>query len=203
MRFIVRTITGALFLMVAGITSLHAQVQGASGGGIEPYRPSDDALPKQTLEGAHRFLAEVADKGGLGVEIPLRNGQYNLVEESRDKYDCVVDRKTGAQVCSPVAGVKEYYERILAPFRTENAVFAEVCLTQFNFTPNYFGTGDVPKDTMVDWRKVTRADSRGNVVSLSGVPIKFHLSSPELAARFAYTATFIQNACDPKKRTGF
>ncbi|MDC7684831.1 hypothetical protein PQU92_16220 [Asticcacaulis sp. BYS171W] len=204
-------LVAALSLGVLSIGSVYAQVPKTSdqtkpegtSDGITPQRHSDDVPPKQTLEGAQRFLSEVAYNGGIAVEIPLRNGQYNLVEVSRDKYDCPVDKKTGAQVCHLVPGVKEYTEQTLAPLPTENAVFAELCLTQFTLARSYAATSDVPKETMVDWRKVLKAEVKGNVVNLSGVPIKFHLSSPELATRFAYTAVFMQKACDPKQRTGF
>jgi hypothetical protein len=168
------------------------------------FATNANAQTEQTAEGAQQFFAMVAGNGSTKIEIPIRDGHFNLVEKSQQKYarECKTDW-LGGQSCKRVSAGSRFYNITLPPFAMTGATSSEKCLTKFSFIPGYSENDHIPSAVIVDWRRVTKAEAISGLVDISGNKVRFHLSSTDLATRFAFAATFLQNSCDPTASTGF
>lgn len=172
---------------------------------------SEDA-PKQTVEGAHRFLQTIAEQHGLGVEIQTSPGFYNI-----GTWSGLYNRE------QEIGGTYR-----MNPFDSKN-VTGDACTTTFTWmypsgAPLIDDTyGDLQHGSSrgaiateisdlrlqtqlkVDWSRVPGVKRENDYTTRIEILGFGRLTVPttELAARVHYAIEFLRNACDPTASTGF
>jgi hypothetical protein len=174
--------------------------------------------PKQTVEGAHRFLKTVAEQHGLAFEF------YN---PTSDLYGNHV-RWTGqhANTAAPVGGTKGFpamqamdvvgakcastlvgkgwpsgtSERVLDDIkgpRNDNLRLSR----HIHFNVHL---DEPPKDLTVNWSRVPGINREKHSARITLVKVgRVTAPTVELATRVQYAMEFLRNACDPTASTGF
>lgn len=163
------------------------------------------AQANQTVAGAQEFMSKILSNGSTSIEIPLRDGRLNFIQKSRPRYQTECYNTIMGRKCETgTAGSIDWTEEV-PPFTTIQSQAISDCVSKFSFSPGYIENRDtfIPSQVTIDWSKVTKAAASGSSVFLSGPRVRIHLSSEDLAARFAYAATFLQQKCDVTASTGF
>lgn len=166
-----------------------------------PGEGKAQGAPQQTSDGAQAFMSKVLSNGSTTIQIPLAEGKLNYVR---------MMQRHSVNKCYPMIGCKDesytdYYESFVEPFTTSSANKIAECSTVVNFKPPSESNIStyVPTSITIYWNNVTKAEASKSSVLLSGQRVKINFSSDDLAARFAYAATFLQMKCDPTAGTGF
>lgn len=173
--------------------------------------------PKQTVEGAHRFLRTVAEQHGMEFELffPEHAAYANRARYVRKSF--LNDATDAGYVDFPPIKMKEMSgakcdstlqgKDLPVSSRESELQGAVLRLRDYPTAKQFYNVKlDTPPTTLtVNWSRVPgieRNDKASTQITLVKVG-RVTVPTVELAARVQYAMEFLRNACDPTAATGF